>query len=216
MPMRFRDRKEAGQSLAHRLEEFASRSDVVVLALPRGGVPVAAEVARALGAPLDVFLVRKLGVPGQEELAMGAIAENGIRVLNEDVLPYIAISPPALEAVTARERQELERRARLYRGGRSLLNVRGRTVILIDDGLATGTTMQAAVTALRELEPTAIVIAVPVASSAACSLFSNLHEDVICVCLHTPEPFEAVGLWYEDFNQTTDDEVRDLLVTQRR
>ena len=216
MPMRFRDRKEAGQSLAHRLEQFAGRSDVVVLALPRGGVPVAAEVARALGAPLDVFLVRKLGVPGQEELAMGAIAENGIRVLNEDVFPYVAISPAALEAATARERHELERRSHLYRGGRSLVDVRGRTVILVDDGLATGTTMQAAVTALRELEPAAIFIAVPVASSAACFLFSNRYEDVSCVCLHTPEPFEAVGLWYEDFNQTTDDEVRALLVTQRR
>ena len=216
MPMRFRDRKEAGQSLAHRLEQFAGRSDVVVLALPRGGVPVAAEVARALGAPLDVFLVRKLGVPGQEELAMGAIAENGIRVLNEDVFPYVAISPAALEAATARERQELERRSRLYRGGRSLVDVRSRTVILVDDGLATGTTMHAAVTALRELEPAAIFIAVPVASSAACSLFSNRYESVSCVCLRTPEPFEAVGLWYEDFNQTTDDEVRELLVTQRR
>ena len=216
MPTRFRDRKEAGQTLAHRLEQYAGRSDVIVLALPRGGVPVAAEVARALGAPLDVFLVRKLGVPGQEELAMGAIAENGIRVLNEDVFPFIAVSPAALEAATARERHELERRSHLYRGGRSLVDVRGRTVILVDDGLATGTTMQAAVAALRELEPAAIVIAVPVASSAACSLFTNRYADVSCVCLHTPEPFEAVGLWYEDFNQTTDDEVRALLVTQRR
>ena len=211
MPMRFRDRKEAGQSLAHRLEQYAGRSDVIVLALPRGGVPVAAEVARALGAPLDVFLVRKLGVPGQEELAMGAIAENGTRVLNEDVLPYLAISPATLEAVTTRERQELERRARLYRGGRSLLDVRGRIVILIDDGLATGTTMQAAVTALGELEPAAIVVAVPVASSTACSLFTNRYEGVSCICPYTPEPFEAVGLWYEDFNQTTDEEVRELL-----
>ena len=144
---------------------------------------------------------------------MGAIAENGIRVLNEDVFPYVAISPAALEAATARERQELERRSRLYRGGRSLVDVRSRTVILVDDGLATGTTMHAAVTALRELEPAAIFIAVPVASSAACSLFSNRYEDVSCVCLHTPELFEAVGLWYEDFNQTTDDEVRELLNT---
>jgi predicted phosphoribosyltransferase len=213
MPTRFRDRKEAGQTLAHRLEQYAGRSDVIVLALPRGGVPVAAEVARALGAPLDVFLVRKLGVPGQEELAMGAIAENGIRVLNEDVFPCIAVSPAALEAATARERHELERRSHLYRGGRSPVDVRGRTVILVDDGLATGTTMQAAVAALRELEPAAIVVAVPVASSAACSLFTNRYADVSCVCLYIPKAFEAVGLWYEDFNQTTDGEVRELLNT---
>ena len=205
----FRDRTEAGRLLAERLVDYANRSDVLVLALPRGGVPVAFEVARALHAPLDVFLVRKLGVPGHEELAMGAIASGGVRVLNEDVVSYLRIAERVIDAVAEREQEELERRERAYRGERTALDLRGRSVILIDDGLATGSTMRAAVVALRQQRPSRLVVAVPVAAESTCSAFRPEVDEIICA--RTPEPFYAVGLWYEDFSQTTDDEVRELL-----
>ena len=207
--MRFRDRAEAGRLLAAKLRAYANRSDVAVLALPRGGVPVAFEVAEALEAPLDIFLVRKLGVPGHEELAMGAIATGGIRVLNKEVIRYLGIPDEMVDAVAAKEQQELERRERLYRDGRPMIDVRGRTSILIDDGLATGSTMRAAAVALRQQQPARIVVAVPVAAESTCKAFRAEVDEVICAM--TPEPFYAVGLWYEDFSQTTDEEVRDLL-----
>ena len=209
MPTAFRDRTEAGQLLAKRLTAYANRLDVLVLALPRGGVPVAYEVARALGVPLDVFVVRKLGVPGHEELAMGAIASGGECVLNDDVVEALRIPRHVIEAASARELRELERRERAYRGDRPAPKVRGRTVILVDDGLATGATMRAAVHALRRLGPARIVVAVPTAAPSTCEEFR--HEADECVCVITPEPFHGVGLWYEDFSQTIDDEVRDLL-----
>jgi putative phosphoribosyl transferase len=205
----FRDRREAGRFLAEKLAAYANRPDVVVLALPRGGVPVAFEVARALNAPLDVFLVRKLGVPGHEELAMGAVATGGVRVLNDEVVSGLRIPGYVIDAVAAQEQRELERRARLYRGDRPPPDVRGRTVILVDDGLATGATMYAAVQALRQQQPARIVAAVPTASPEACEELRAEVDEVICTI--TPEPFYAVGLWYKDFSQTTDDEVRDLL-----
>ncbi|KQO64594.1 erythromycin esterase family protein [Methylobacterium sp. Leaf88] len=205
----FRDRAEAGRDLADRLGAFAGRSDVVVLALPRGGVPVAAEVARALGAPLDVFVVRKLGVPGYEELAMGAIATGDVRVLNEGIVASLQIPPYIIEAVAAQEHEELLRRERLYRGGRPPTEVRGRTVILVDDGLATGATMQAAVEAVRQRKPGQIVVAVPTASRDTADRLRRLADTVVCVVL--PKPFQAVGASYKDFAQTRDDEVRDLL-----
>jgi putative phosphoribosyl transferase len=205
----FRDRAEAGQVLAGKLGGYDGRSDVLVLALPRGGVPVAFEVARALGAPLDVFLVRKLGVPGREELAMGAIASGGVRVVNRDVVQALRIPPEIIDAVAAREWDELRRREREYRDDRAAPDVRGRTVILIDDGLATGSTMRSAVAALRRQDPGRLVVAVPVASSSTCEEFRSEVDEVVCA--RTPEPFHAVGAWYEDFSQTTDDEVRDLL-----
>jgi predicted phosphoribosyltransferase len=206
---KFRDRSEAGRVLAAELRRYANRDDVLVLALPRGGVPVAYEVARALRAPLDVFLVRKLGVPGHEEYAMGAIAEGGAMVLSEDVVRQLGIPPAALEAVVQQERAELERRAQLYRQGRAAPSVRGRTVILVDDGLATGSTMRAAVAALRRLGPSRIVVAVPVSAPETCEALREEADEVVCA--RTPEPFYAVGLWYQDFSQTTDDEVRELL-----
>jgi putative phosphoribosyl transferase len=205
----FRDRREAGRLLASRLAAYANRPDVLVLALPRGGVPVAFEVARALGAPLDVFVVRKLGVPGHEELAMGAIATGGVRVLNDQVVRALRIPEYVIEAVAEKERQELARRERLYRGDRPFPDVRGRTAILVDDGLATGTTMQAAVRALRQQQAARIVVAVPLAAPETCQELSEEVDDIVCAV--TPEPFEAVGLWYEDFSQTTDEEVGDLL-----
>jgi predicted phosphoribosyltransferase len=182
---------------------------VIVLALPRGGVPVAFEVARALHAPLDVFLVRKLGLPGHEEFAMGAIASGGVRVLNEDVVRALRIPENVIEAVSAAEQRELERRERLYRGDRPPPAVRGRTVILVDDGLATGSTMRAALTALRRQGAARIVVAVPIGAPETCAEFEREADDVICA--RTPEPFYAVGLWYGDFSQTTDEEVHDLL-----
>lgn len=209
MPTAFRDRSEAGQLLAERLIAYAGRPDILVLALPRGGVPVAYEVARALGAPLDVFVVRKLGIPGHEELAMGAIASGGVRVLNDDVVQALHIPERVIEAVAARELRELERRERAYRGDRPAPDVRDRTVILVDDGLATGSTMRAAVAALRRLGPARIVVAVPTAAPSTCEEFRREADE--CICQITPEPFHAVGLWYQDFSQTTDDEVRDLL-----
>jgi erythromycin esterase-like protein/predicted phosphoribosyltransferase len=208
----FRDRKEAGRLLAKKLSAYANRPDVVVLALPRGGVPVGYEVARALHVPVDVFVVRKLGLPGHEELAMGAIASGGVRVLNEQVVKHLRIPDYVIEAAAAAEQLELERRERLYRGGRPPPDVRGRTVILVDDGLATGATMLAAVQALRQQQPQQIVVAVPAASRETCEQLKAEVDEVICDI--TPEPFQAVGAWYEDFSQTTDAEVRDLLSRQ--
>jgi predicted phosphoribosyltransferase len=186
----------------------------LVLALPRGGVPVAYEVAAVLNAPLDIFLVRKLGVPGQEELAMGAIATGGVRVLNNEIVNYLGIPDKVIDAVAMEEERELERRERLYRGDRPAREVRGRLAILIDDGLATGSTMRAAAIALRQQQPASIVVAVPVASNQTCDQFRTEVDNVICAV--TPEPFHAVGLWYEDFTQTTDEEVRDLLALADR
>jgi len=206
---RFRDRREAGQVLADTLTAYAGRPDMLVLALPRGGVPVAYEVARALGAPLDVFLVRKLGVPGHEELAMGAVATGGVRVLNDQVVGALGIPPSVIEAVAAWQQQELARRERLYRGDRPPPDVRGRTVILVDDGLATGSTMRAALAALRRQQPARLVVAVPTAAPETCDELRAEADDVVCAT--TPEPFHSVGLWYEDFSQTTDEEVRELL-----
>ena len=182
---------------------------MVVLGLPRGGVPVAAEIAAHLDAPLDVFVVRKLGVPGHEELAMGAIASGGARVLNEDVVAGLDIPASMVEAVTRQEQAELQRRERLYRGDRGPVAARGRLVILVDDGLATGASMRAAVTALRAREPAYLVVAVPVGAPATCAAFEAIADEVVCAV--TPSRFVAVGLWYEDFSQTTDEEVRQLL-----
>jgi predicted phosphoribosyltransferase len=204
----FRDRVQAGQLLSNELKAYADRPDVVVLALPRGGVPVAREIARSLRVPLDVFLVRKLGAPGQEELAMGAIAPGGVRVLNDEVVRALRIPPSVIDSVTAKELQELTRRERLYREGRTPPDVTG-TVILVDDGLATGSTMRAAIAALRQSRPKRIVVAVPV---AAASTYKELGEDVdAIVCLHSLEPFYSVGFWYEDFSQTSDEEIRETL-----
>jgi erythromycin esterase-like protein/predicted phosphoribosyltransferase len=208
-PGLFRDRRQAGKRLAEKLMSYAHRPDVLVLALPRGGVPVAYEVARALGAPLDVFVVRKLGVPGYEELAMGAVATGGVRVLNDQLVERLGIPESMIDAIAARERQELARRERLYRGGRPPPDVRGRTVILVDDGLATGATMYAAIEALRQQNPARIVVGVPTASPDTCEEMKKKADDVICAM--TPEPFQAVGRWYQDFSQTTDEEVRELL-----
>jgi len=208
--MLFTNRTEAGRLLAKKLQTYADRQDVIVLALPRGGVPVAYEVARALNAPLDIFLVRKLGVPGHEELAMGAIASGGVRELNEQVLFYLSIPNEVLERVTREEQRELERREKLYRGDAKPLEVRGHTVILVDDGLATGSTMRAAVTALRSQEPAEIIVAAPVAARETCDSF-NTQVDSTCVCVISPEPLDGVGHWYRDFSQTTDDEVCHLL-----
>jgi predicted phosphoribosyltransferase len=206
---RFRDRREAGRLLGAHLSAYANLPDVLVLALPRGGVPVAAEVARALGAPLDVFVVRKLGVPGHEEYAFGAIATGGVRVLSEDVVRALRIPDRVIDAVAAREQEELARRERVYRGDRPPLDARGRTVILVDDGLATGATMHAAIRALRQQQPARIVVAVPTAAPETCDELKAEVDEVICAT--TPDPFYAVGLWYEDFSQTTDEEVRELL-----
>jgi putative phosphoribosyl transferase len=207
--MPFADRRQAGRKLASQLANYANNSDVLVLGLPRGGVPVAFEVARALRAPLDVFLVRKLGVPGHEELAMGAIATGGVRVVNEEVTNQMDISSSAIDEVARLEEQELKRRERLYRRDRAPPNVQGRTIILIDDGLATGSTMRAAATALAKMQPSKIVVAVPVAAAESCADLRSEVDEVICGA--TPEPFMAVGAWYSDFEQTTDQEVRELL-----
>ena len=207
--MRFKNRTDAGRQLAAKLARFARNPDVIVLALPRGGVPVAHDVAKALGAPLDVFLVRKLGVPGHDELAMGAIAEGGVQVLSRDLIHDLAIPHALIEQVAVRERLELERRDALYRGGRQPAVVRDRTVILVDDGLATGSTMQAAILALRQRHPARIVVAVPVGARETCEQIGRIADEVVCVAM--PEPFQAVGLWYEEFAQTSDEEVRRLL-----
>jgi predicted phosphoribosyltransferase len=207
--MLFLDRTDAGRQLAKRLAEYADRPDVVVLALPRGGVPVAYEVARALHAPLDVFLVRKLGVPGHEELAMGAIASGGVRVLNEEVVRSLQIPDEVIDEVAEAEQEELQRRERLYRGSRPAPDVRNRIVILVDDGLATGSTMRAAVAALRQSGPAQIVVAVPVGALETCAELQREADRIWC--LQAPDPFYAVGLWYETFSQTTDQEVSEML-----
>ena len=209
MECAFANRTEAGRLLAEKLIKYADRDDVIVLGLPRGGVPVAYEVAKRLGAPLDVFIVRKLGVPGFEELAAGAIASGGVRVLNEDVMRTIPHADEAIEAVTARETAELERREHEYRAGRPAPELRDRVVILIDDGLATGATMRAAVKALRQSAATKIVVAVPVGPPDTCRQIEQQADETIC--LSTPEFFQAVGQYYEDFSQASDDDVRELL-----
>lgn len=208
--MRFTDRTEAGRKLAEQLLHYRDRPDVVVLALPRGGVPVAYEVATALNAPLDVFLVRKLGVPGQEELALGALASGGVRVLNEQVINALKLRPDVIDRVTEREMEEMGRRERLYRGDHPARPVHGWTVILVDDGLATGATMRAAVAALRERGPARVIVAVPVAAASAGEELRREADEVVCA--YTPEPLRAIGLWYENFDQTADEEVRDLLI----
>jgi predicted phosphoribosyltransferase len=213
-PPRFADRRAAGRRLAELLVVYAGRSDVVVLGLARGGVPVACEVARALRAPLDAFLVRKLGVPGCEELAMGAVASGGTRVLNDDVVRRLAIAAPVIDAVAAREAEVLAHRERLYRGGRPPPAIHGHVVIVVDDGLATGATMRAAIAALRQTGPARIVAAVPTGATDTCAELQKVADEVVCAI--TPEPFFAVGHWYHDFSQIGDDEVRKLLAEARR
>jgi predicted phosphoribosyltransferase len=210
---RFRDRSQAGRELAEHLQRYAGRDDAIVLGLARGGVPVAYEVARALALPLDVFLVRKLGVPGHEELAMGAIASGGVRVTNPRVTDALDLSPETIASVATREQQELERREHDYRDGGDPASVAGAIAILVDDGLATGASMRAAVEALRQREPAEIVVAVPIAPPDACAELERDADAVICA--HTPELFRAVGAWYEHFEQTTDDDVRRLLAKAR-
>ena len=210
----FADRREAGVELASKVRHLANRNDVVVLALPRGGVPVAYEVAEALNAPLDIFLVRKLGLPGYPELAMGAIASGGVQVRNPEVVRFYRVSPAAIDTVARAERRELERREREYRRGRSMTDLRGKTVILVDDGLATGSTMRAAVEAVRQHQPARVVVAVPVGAPSTCAEFADMTDETVCA--RTPQQFSAVGLWYRDFSQTTDDEVRSLLDAHAR
>jgi putative phosphoribosyl transferase len=205
----FKDRRDAGKKLAQKLSAYSERPHGLILALPRGGVPVAYEVALALGVPLDVFIVRKLGVPGREELAFGAIATGGVRVLNGDVVRMLSIPDEVINFVARRELQELQRREQLYRGKRPAPEVRDRTVILIDDGLATGASMRAAVAGLRAQRPARIVIAVPTAAPEACEAFQSEVDEIVCAV--TPELFYGVGRWYEDFSQVTDEEVRNLL-----
>jgi putative phosphoribosyl transferase len=206
---RFRDREEAGQRLAAKLSTYANRSDVLAIGLPRGGVPVAAQVAKALHVPMDICLVRKLGVPGHEELAMGAIASGGVRVLNDDVLSRLNISRKTIDEVTACELQELQRRDRVYRGDYPPLEVRDRTIILVDDGLATGSTMRAAISALKEQLPQHIVVAIPVAAPDTCQKIRKIVDQVVCV--KTSDSLYAIGCWYENFAQTTDTQVCELL-----
>lgn len=205
----FKDRTEAGQRLAVKLAAYADRQNVLVLGLPRGGVPVAFEVANALKAPLDVFLVRKLGVPSQEELAMGAIASGGVRVLNQEIIEGLRLTEATIDRVAQKEQQELERRERLYRDNRPVPALQGRTVIVVDDGLATGATMRAAIEAVRQQQPARLVVGVPVSSFETCQEIGSEVDEIVCV--ETPRPFYSVGLWYKDFPQTTDEEVRDLL-----
>lgn len=209
MSERFLNRTEAGRQLAAELTRYASRSDVLVLGLPRGGVPVAFEIALALDAPLDVFVVRKLGLPGHEEFGIGAIASGGVRVVDESVLRAYGVDADVLDRITERERRELERREQLYRDERPFPSVADRIVILVDDGLATGSTMRAAIAALRAEHPREVVVAAPVGAPETCAAIAQLADDL--VCLETPDPFYAVGLWYQDFEQTDDEEVHDLL-----
>lgn len=206
---RFHDRAEAGRALAQALSAYADRPEVRVLGLPRGGVPVAFEVAQALHAPLDVFLVRKLGVPGHEELALGAIASGGVRVLNQDVVQSLRLGESTIDRIAAREEQELVRRNRAYRGDRPPLDVAARTVIVVDDGLATGATMRAAVKALQQMSPDRVVVAVPVGAPETCALVEQEADELVCPL--RPAAFYAVGAWYEEFGQTTDEEVQTLL-----
>lgn len=210
MLRRFADRREGGRVLAEMLSEYKNRKDVLVLALPRGGLPVALEVAQAINAPLDVFPVRKLGVPGQDELAFGAIASSGIAVFNESLVHALRIPDSLIERVIEREQTELERREKLYRVNRPRLNPEGKTVIIVDDGLATGATMRAAVAAVKSLNPNQIIVAAPVASRNTCNEIMQKSDD-LCICAITPEPFYGVGMWYRNFDQTTDEEVIELL-----
>jgi len=205
----FQDRADAGAALAQHLARYAGRDDVVILALPRGGVPVGYYVAEALGAPLDVFLVRKLGTPGHRELAMGALASGGVRVMNDEVIRWLNIRPDQIEAVAREEEQELVRREAAYKAGRPPLALKDRIVILVDDGLATGSTMKAAVQAVKQLAPSRVVVAVPVGAPETCRDLWQFADEVVCASM--PEPFSAVGQWYVRFDQTTDDEVRELL-----
>lgn len=207
--MTFKDRTDAGQKLAQKLTPYVGEPNALVLALPRGGVPVAYEVATRLRLPLDVFLVRKLGLPGQQELAMGAIASGGVRVLNEDIIRSGHVSQQIIEAITEHEERELQRREQAYRSGRPAYEVVGKTIILVDDGLATGASMRAAITALRVQHPKTLIVAVPVASEQTCAELRQYTDAIICAM--TPRPFYGVGMWYDDFSQTTDDEVQDLL-----
>ena len=213
MIRRFRNRSEAGRRLAAELRAYANRSDVIVLALPRGGVPVGFEVASALQAPLDVFIVRKLGLPWHEEFAMGALASGGVRVLDEDAIRITGVSETDIQRVITVEQAEIERREQQYRGTRPFPDVSGKTVILVDDGLATGSTMRVAVAALRKKGPTRVVVAVPVAAPEVCNAFRDVADEIVCV--ETPELFQAVGQWYDDFSQTTDSEVHALLDRSR-
>src|SRR5215211_8526330 len=210
----FKDRRDAGRKLARKLSAYAGQPNILILALPHGGVPVAYEVALALNAPLDIFLVRKLGLPGREELAVGAIATGGVRVLNSDIIRMLSIPDEVINVVARRELQELQRREKLYRGDRPAPDVRDRTIILIDDGLATGASMRAAVSGLRAQHPARIVIAVPAAAQEVCETFRSEVDGVVCAI--TPEPFYGVGRWYENFSQITDEEVRILLEEANR
>ena len=207
--MRFRDRRDAGRQLAALLARYAGRSDTLVLALPRGGVPVGYEIARSIAAPLELFLVRKLGLPGHEEFAMGAIASGDVRYINQNVIGQLHIPREVVNAVSRKEQEELRRREQLYRGHRRPVEVSGKTVILVDDGLATGASMRAAITALKQHKPGRIVVAVPAAAPDICREVGEQVDEIICAV--TPDPFYAVGLWYRQFSQTTDEEVRDLL-----
>jgi putative phosphoribosyl transferase len=209
---KFVDRNQAGQILATKLKAFAKRTDVIVLGLPRGGIPVAFEVAKALRLPLDVCLVRKLGVPGHQELAMGAIASDGVRVLNDDIVNSLGISSHKIEEVAAKELRELQRRDRAYRGDRPSPNLQDRTIILVDDGIATGASMRAAITVLREKQPRSIIVATPMAPSSTCKELRTEVDDVVCLIM--PEPFYAIAFWYDYFPQTTDEEVCKLLAEQ--
>jgi len=209
-----RNRTEAGQLLAKKLTAYANRSDLLVLGLPRGGVPVAFEIATALNAPLDICIVRKLGVPGHEELAMGAIAMGGVMVLNEEVVKGAKIARSIIERVAAREKLELARRDRLYRGDRPFPELRDRTVILVDDGIATGSTLKAAIAIVRQQQPKSIVVAVPVAPQSTCHELKEEVDEVVCLMM--PEPLRAIGLWYDDFLPTSDAEVQDLLARAER
>lgn len=211
--MIYSDRREAGKILASKLTKYRDHPDVIVLALPRGGVPVAYEVAQTLNAPLDIFLVRKLGVPGHEELAMGAIATGEVRVLNDEVVEYLNIPESVIDEIAAEELRELKRRERAYRGDRAEPDVRDKTVILVDDGLATGSTIRAAAQALRQQGPKKIVVAVPVSAVQTCDEYRIGVDEIVCAV--TPEPFLGVGRWYDDFSQTTDYEVHDLLERAR-
>ncbi|MBE9231486.1 phosphoribosyltransferase [Cuspidothrix issatschenkoi LEGE 03284] len=213
MLQKFRNRTEAGKLLAGQLTDYANRSDVLVLGLPRGGVPVAYEVAKELNAPLDVCLVRKLGVPGHKELAMGAIAAGGVRVINENVIDWLRISPETINEVAAMEIRELDRRSHIYRGNRPLPKVKNHTIILVDDGIATGATIRAAISTLKKQKPRKLVVAVPVAGVSTCEELEAEVDEVVCIL--KPEDLYAIGLWYEDFQQTTDAEVCELLTRQK-